>query len=160
FVLPLQVMRKGQRVVYDDRATSSERTNETQDAEFRMRVRVALRSLQTLVFMRDLLNPLRHPRVAFSLWSHKVLRYTSPALLMVALLSSALLGRGEPFYAWIAAGQLAGYSVAGLALAGGARLASFRWGRLPAYFVLTNAAFGVALVRWLRGDRLATWKPR
>ncbi len=160
FVLPLHVMQQGYRVVYDERASAVERANAEIATEFRMRVRVALRSFRGLAHMGRLLNPLLHPRAAFCLWSHKVLRYCTPALLLVALLSSLTLARGESFYAWAAAGQLVGYVLGGLALGGRLPPVLRRPGNLAGYFLLTNAAFAVAFLKWLRGDRMATWKPR
>lgn len=160
FVLPLRVLEQGYRVVFDPRATAAERANVELEMEFRMRVRVALRSFQALAHMRCLLNPLRHPRPAFSLWSHKLLRYATVVLLPVALLTSAALGRQQAFYAWMAGLQVAGYVLAALALAGRLPPVLRRLGSLAGYFVLTSAAVAVALVKWIRGESMATWRPR
>ena len=54
FILPLHVISTRHRVVYDERVGASEAANKEMDSEFRMRVRVALRALQGLVYMRRL----------------------------------------------------------------------------------------------------------
>jgi cellulose synthase/poly-beta-1,6-N-acetylglucosamine synthase-like glycosyltransferase len=160
FVLPLHCIETGFRVVYDARAASVERANATAETEFRMRVRVALRGLHALSYMRSLLDPRRRLRAAFCLWSHKVLRYPAPTLLPVALLAALWLAPASGFYRWVAAVQLAAYLLAAVSLGGRMPRPLVRLARIPAYLVLSSAAFAVALYRWLRGDTMATWKPR
>jgi len=160
FILPLRCIEAGFRVVYDARAASVERANATAETEFRMRVRVALRGLHALSFMRSLLGPRRRPRAAFCLWSHKVVRYTAPTLLPLALAAALWLAPASALYRWLAGLQIAGYLLAALSLAGALPRPLVRVARIPAYLVLSSAAFGTALYRWLRGDTMATWKPR
>jgi cellulose synthase/poly-beta-1,6-N-acetylglucosamine synthase-like glycosyltransferase len=160
FVLPLRCIEAGFRVVYDPRAVSVEQANAAVDTEFRMRVRVALRGLQAIAYMRSLLHPWRRPRAAFCLWSHKVLRYTTPVLLPVPLVAALWLAPVSAFYRWVAALQLAAYLLAAFSLAGKLPGLLAPLARVPAYLVLTSAAFAVAIYRWFRGDTLATWKPR
>lgn len=160
FVLPLFVMSRGYRVVYDERAESTEEANAELGQEFRMRVRVALRGLQALLHMSHLLDPQRHPRAAFCLWSHKALRYTTVLLLPVALLANLTLARGGGFYQGLLWAQLAGYGLALLGLWSGAPRSLARLTAAPAYFLVSSAAFAVALFRLLRGDTMATWQPR
>jgi cellulose synthase/poly-beta-1,6-N-acetylglucosamine synthase-like glycosyltransferase len=161
FVLPLQVMGRGLRVVYDERAESTEEANAEVQREFRMRVRVALRGLQALLHMSHLLDPQRHPRVAFGLWSHKALRYTTVLLLPVALLSNLTLAPFSALYWWLLVAQLTGYALALLGLWSSRLPPSLaRLTAVPAYFLVSSTAFAVAVFRLLRGDRMATWEPR
>ncbi|HEX6736965.1 MAG TPA: glycosyltransferase family 2 protein [Vicinamibacteria bacterium] len=160
FVLPLQVLGRGFRVVYDERAESSEEANAEVGPEFRMRVRVALRGLQALLHMSHLLDPQRHPRAAFCLWSHKLLRYTTVLLLPLPLIASLTLAPHEPFYAWLLGAQLAAYGLGLLGLVPGLPPSLRRLTALPAYFLVTSAAFALAAVRLLRGETVATWEPR
>jgi hypothetical protein len=160
FVLPLQVVESGHRVVFDPRARSTEAANVDLSTEFRMRVRVALRGLQGLVYMRRLLNPLRFPVVAFCLWSHKALRYINVVLLPAAFACGAWLSRRGGLYLALFAAQVACYALAAVGLR--ERLPGFvrRVTAVPTYFVVTSWAFSLALVKLLRGQTMATWKPR
>src|SRR5437870_3867976 len=54
FVLPLQVVRRGYRVVYEPNAILNEDSLSTSSDEYKMRVRVALRAWWTLSEMRAL----------------------------------------------------------------------------------------------------------
>jgi hypothetical protein len=121
---------------------------------------VALRGLQALMHMSHLLDPQRHPRAAFCLWSHKVLRYTTVLLLPVALLTNLTLAPLASPYGWLLAAQLAAYGLGLLGLVPGLPPALARVTAVPAYFLVSSAAFAVAAVRLLRGDTVATWQPR
>ena len=123
-----------------------------------MRVRVAVRSINALVAERRLLNPVRYGRYAWQLWSHKVLRYVSPFFWLAALGTSLALA-AHPLYLVMFTLQLL-VIVAGIA---GYLLhaSSMRAGVLtkPYYFLLTNVASFLATLRYLKGDRIVTWKP-
>jgi len=159
FVLPLHVIEQGKRVIYDERARSFEAPNAEVSTEFRMRVRVALRALRGLVYMRKLFNPFRYARTSFCLVSHKLIRYFAPCFMIFALVSNALLYRHE-LYASLLVVQLLFYA---LALMGMLKLSGVVFGKLtkvPSYFVLSNAAFFVAIIKLFKGESMAMWKPR
>jgi cellulose synthase/poly-beta-1,6-N-acetylglucosamine synthase-like glycosyltransferase len=160
FVLPLHVIAGGRRVVYDPRVVSRETPNEDLAPEFRMRVRVALRALQGLIYMRRLFNPLRYPLTAFCLTSHKLLRYLTFLFLPVALAGNAALAADDAFYGVVLALQLSLYVLALAGLARGLPAVLRKLTVVPSYFLLSNAAFTVAVFRFLRGETMATWKPR
>ena len=84
FVLPLSVVEQGYRAVYVPEAVLEEETLASEAAEYRMRVRVALRALWALWDKRALLNPVRFPLFSWQLASHKLLRYLSFAPLAAA----------------------------------------------------------------------------
>jgi glycosyltransferase involved in cell wall biosynthesis len=160
FVLPLRVIAGGHRVIFDAQANSTETANAELQSEFSMRVRVALRALQGLMHMRQLLNPLRHPATAFCLVSHKVLRYVAFVFLATALLSNIGLAVASPFYRTLLVLHLSCYALAACGLA---RIGRQRLGMLavaPAYLLMSYWAFALAVWRFLRGDTMATWKPR
>ncbi len=160
FVLPLTVIAGGHRVIFDPRAICREVANAELSKEFRMRVRVALRALQGLAYMRRLLNPVRYPLQAFCLVSHKVLRYIAFAFLLSALASNIALATIEPFYQALLAVHIAGYALVLLGLSE----KQPRWLRrvtaAPSYLVMSYAAFAVAAYKFARGDTMAVWQPR
>jgi cellulose synthase/poly-beta-1,6-N-acetylglucosamine synthase-like glycosyltransferase len=160
FVLPLQVIAAGFRVVYDSRAHSCERANQEMGSEFRMRVRVALRALRGIVYARQALNPARRPLPAFCILSHKILRYLGFLFLGSAIVLNALLATRSHLYTLLLFAQLLLYLFALMGLARGLPRALRTLTALPTYFVMSNAAFAVAALRFVRGDTLATWKPR
>jgi cellulose synthase/poly-beta-1,6-N-acetylglucosamine synthase-like glycosyltransferase len=160
FVLPLQVIAAGFRVVFDERALARERANQEMGPEFRMRVRVALRALRGMVYARGALNAVRAPLPAFCILSHKILRYLGFFFLASALVLNALLAARSNLFTLLLLGQLLLYLFALLGLVRGLPRTLQALTALPTYFVMSNAAFAVAALRFARGDTLAVWKPR
>ncbi len=160
FVLPLTVIAGGRRVVFEPRALSREAPNAELRSEFRMRVRVALRALQGLSYMRRLLNPVKYPLTAFCLVSHKLVRYMAFVFLALALGSNLSLALQQDAYSLVLALHLGGYALG----FSGIYAVGPRWlqklGVVPGYLLITYAAFAVGTYKFLRGESMATWRPR
>jgi cellulose synthase/poly-beta-1,6-N-acetylglucosamine synthase-like glycosyltransferase len=160
FVLPLHVISRGYRVVFDRAVRSLEVANTTIKAEFRMRVRVALRGMQGLVYMKHLLNPFRYPEAAYSIISHKILRYLAPVFMLLAMFSNVYLAVQDPMYVCILVPHVSAYV---LGMVGAAvRLPGLlhKIAYVPSYFFVSNAAFLLAIGKFFLGQKMSTWKPR
>ncbi|MGA7294476.1 MAG: glycosyltransferase family 2 protein [Terriglobales bacterium] len=149
---PMQIVRKGFRVVFDSRAHAWDTPDLGQSREFSRKVRTLSGSYQLLQLAPWLLssqNPIR-----FEFVSHKLSRLVVPFALVVLLIASIFLP--EPFYRAALAAQLAFYA---LSLAA---LANVRIGPLsriadPARtFVILNSAAMVAFINFVTG-RKAMW---
>lgn len=160
FLLPLNVVEQGKRVVYEPDALLYEPALTASSDEFRMRVRVSLRALWALYDKRNLLNLFRFPMFAWQLWSHKVLRYAAFLLLLGALLFNVVAAGGQPLYRWFLVLQLLCYSwaVAGHLLRRLPRAASKLL--VPYYFIVLNTACAIAVWSFLNGRKMTLWKPR
>jgi cellulose synthase/poly-beta-1,6-N-acetylglucosamine synthase-like glycosyltransferase len=159
FVVPLQVIQRGFRVIYEKDALLQEATLSNPSDEWRMRVRVILRSFHALYSMKALLNPFRFPLASFQIMSHKVLRYLVGIFQIAALGFNLVLAMSSPFYLALLAVHLLFYL---LAIIGSSEFAGrFVPGATHAfYFCLLNASALSALVRFLKGDEQILWTPR
>jgi len=127
-------------------------------AEFARKRRTAVRGMAALAYARELLHLRRHGLFAFQLWSHKILRWGTPWFMALALLSNIALAAGSVFFTWTLLLQLLFYGLAALgALWPTAR--RFAPVRIIYFFVLSNLALAVALVDYLRGQRIVQWEP-
>ncbi len=156
-VQPLWVIQKGYRVAFEDRALAYEETTESTKEEFAMRVRVVTRALRGLLSVPELLKPWKYPWIAFQLFSHKVLRWMVPVLLLLLLASSAALYR-QPYFRILLILQLCFYGLALLQL----MVPMHRWWKplgVPLYFCTLNAAAALGLVELLRGKKYVVWQP-
>jgi cellulose synthase/poly-beta-1,6-N-acetylglucosamine synthase-like glycosyltransferase len=160
FVLPLSVVRRGYRVVYEPEALLREQALGRPSDEYAMRVRVALRGLWAVSDMKSLLNPFRYRLYSWQLLSHKVLRYTAFLLLPPILILNVLLVEAGTIYKICLVGQCFFYLLAGVA----PLLPSGRWkvpfARLPYYFLLLNLASAHAFWKFLKGETQSLWQPR
>jgi glycosyltransferase involved in cell wall biosynthesis len=161
FVIAGDVFQRGFLTVYGGGAVSSERTHEETGQEFEMRVRVIVRTINALVRRARMLNPLRYGFFSFQLFSHKVLRYLVPELLLAIFGSGLWLalrrGGAAPVYRVLTVGQLALYFTAAVGWMRqklGLRLPLVH---IPFYFLVVNLAALWALVLFLRGERKVTW---
>lgn len=160
FVLPLDVAEQGYRVVYEAEAIVTEEALSDESAEYRMRVRVALRALWALWDKRRLLNPLRYPLFSWQLASHKLLRYLSAGpLLLAAAMNWYLLGHGV-IYQLAAVCQVAFFVLIACKVAGLRPLANLAITRYCYYFFLLNWSSAVAFLKFLGGTRQVLWQPR
>jgi hypothetical protein len=160
FVQPLWVVAAGRRAVYVPGAVLREPALGAADSEFRMRVRVTLRALWALKDMAFLLDPRRHPRFAFQLLSHKVLRYLAFLPLAALAASSVLLAPAHGGYALAAALQLGAWGTAAWVHRRPERALAHPLLALVHYFALLNVACAAAVRGFLRGERRVLWKPR
>jgi cellulose synthase/poly-beta-1,6-N-acetylglucosamine synthase-like glycosyltransferase len=163
FVIASAIRLKGLRTVYDQEAISIEDTNNQSRDEFRMRVRIVEQTMSAMSRYREVLDPRRHGVFALQMISHKVLRYSAPALLLIAFVSNLFLVGDSNLYRITMAGQGAFYSAAlagGLLTRFGGRLGP-RLGvvGLPYYFVLANVAILAAFVKFVRGEAHVVWEP-
>jgi cellulose synthase/poly-beta-1,6-N-acetylglucosamine synthase-like glycosyltransferase len=159
FVISMKMREQSLRTVLAANAVCYEETLTRGAHELSMRVRVAIRSINALICERRFLNPWRYGIFAWQLWSHKLLRYTSPFLWMIALGTNIALAPKHALYLGLLMCQsaviLAG--VTGFVLQ--SRVAKLGMLSRPYYFLLTNMASFIAALRYARGERMVTWKP-
>ncbi|MBI2413185.1 MAG: glycosyltransferase family 2 protein [Deltaproteobacteria bacterium] len=160
FVLPLKVVEKGYRVVYDPEALLNENSLGASSDEYRMRVRVSLRSLHALRDMRHLLNPAKYGLFSWQLLSHKVLRYGVFAFLGAMYVLNLALA-GEVLYRTVFVLQNLFYAsaLAGLYIEKNGRK-NVRLFYIPFYFCVINLAAAHAFWKFLHNEKQAVWVPR
>ena len=159
FVISMRMREQGLRTVLAPDALCYEDTLSHSTHEMSMRVRVAIRSINALMCERKFLNPFRYGLFAGQLWLHKVLRYASPFLWLTALVTNAVLVSQNLLYAALFAGQLALIVMGMLGFALHSRRSHLGMLWRPYYLLLTNVASFLATLRYVRGERMVTWKP-
>jgi cellulose synthase/poly-beta-1,6-N-acetylglucosamine synthase-like glycosyltransferase len=157
FVIPLRILEKGFKVVYEAEAVAFEETTEDYDKEFGRRARIAAGNFQSLRMVPGLLLPTAgFP--AFAFWSHKLLRWCAPALMGMALVANLFLLDGL-LYQLTLLGQALFYALAYLGKVGVLkRGAARRVASVAYYFVTMNLAIVVGFWRFLRNTQRAAWE--
>jgi cellulose synthase/poly-beta-1,6-N-acetylglucosamine synthase-like glycosyltransferase len=155
-VQPLHAIRKGYRVVFDDRALAYEETTQSTSEEFSMRVRVVTRGISGLLSVPGLLNPRKFGWVSFQLWSHKVLRWLVPFFLFSLMIGNLFLWR-QPVYRMFLLAQAIFYALALLSLIVPIQRLWKPLG-VPLYFCTLNAAAFISVIEVLRGKKYVVWE--
>jgi cellulose synthase/poly-beta-1,6-N-acetylglucosamine synthase-like glycosyltransferase len=151
---PFNMVKRGWRAVYVPAARAAEKMVPSIEGEF-ARKRRMMSHTWPIVLRGGMLSP-RGYGLGYGLmiFSHRILRYATPALHAIALLTNLLLvldGAGV-LYAVTLALQVALLAAAGL---GG--VVRVRPLLLARYYVLTTASLAAGLWDWLRHGTAASW---
>jgi len=153
--LPFNMVKRGLRAVYVPEARAREKMVPTLGGEF-ARKRRMMSHTWPILLRGGMLSPRGYPPgYAAMIVSHRLLRYGSPALHLIALAANIALlalGAGTPYA--ITLGLQLGLLAAALA-AGPLRLRPLLLAR---YYVLTTASPAAGLWDWLRHGTPASWE--
>ena len=143
---PFNLVKRGRRAVYEPGAVATEKMVPTIEGEF-ARKRRMMGHGWLIVLRGGLLSPRGYsPLYALEIFSHRVLRYLSPFLHLVALGTNvALVDDGRLYVATLAIQ---------LALIAGALVGI----RIARYYVLMTASLAAGLWDWLRSGTPAEWE--
>ena len=152
--LPFNMVKRGWRAVYVPAARAVEKMVPTVEGEF-ARKRRMMSHAWPIVLRGGLLSPRGYPPLyALMVASHRLLRYATPFLHLVALIANAaLLGQGWVYVATFAV------QVAVLVAAVAGRLVPVRALLVARYYVLTTASMAAGLWDYLRHGTPAGWTP-
>ena len=156
-LIPLRIVRRGFRVVFDDRAHAWDRVAVSGRQEYTRKVRTLGGVVQ--VFAREgwLWRP-KHPVWAQAL-SHKLLRLAAPFVMLAALGTNAMLAPGRPVYLTLLGAQVAFYAAAAAGAAVGRRSGLLaRALAIPYAFCLLNLTTLVSLARYASGAQTVRWQ--
>ncbi len=115
FVMSLRMVDKGYKIAYTADAYAMEYGSADLTEESKRKRRIAAGGLQSIWWLRNMMNPLRQPVVAFQFVSHRVLRWsiTPIALLLLIPLNVLLVFlKAGNIYTWIWVIQLVFYLAA------------------------------------------------
>lgn len=112
FVLPMRIVARGYRAIYDQAIVATEMECTTPTQEFRRRIRIGAGNMQQLVRLASLANP-RRAALAFVFLSGKGLRALVPFLALAAVLATAVLAiEGEQLFQLMLAAQIVVFALA------------------------------------------------
>ena len=151
---PFNMVKRGWRAVYMPTARATELMVPSIEGEF-ARKRRMMSHTWPIVLRGGLLSPRGYsPTYALMIASHRLLRYASPFLHIVALIANALLlGEGWVYIATFA------IQIAVILAALAARAIRARPLLIARYYVLTTASIAAGLYDWLRHGTAAGWDP-
>lgn len=157
---PVLIASRGHRTVFGEYAICYERTEDPDlQVEYRRKRRIVHRAFYSLIRFRWILNPLKHPRLAWLISSHKLMRWLTPFMLALPLMASTLriiIGKGRfPDIAYFFGMSMFGF----LAVLGRG------FGRTTSVPILTPAYYAMLMFfaaakgvyTSLAGDQLSTW---
>ncbi len=158
-VLPMELALRGKISVIAPNAFVTDTMPDSFRGELKARQRITLRNLTALMRRKGLLNPFRDFLMAFSLWSHKLLRWLSPVLLLVAFLSTMALAvlHSSMIFKFLLALQLACYAICVFGF-----ISIFTKIKIPitgqlASFMLANIGFFLGVMKYVTGKKIRSY---
>ncbi len=106
FYINMKILEKGKKCINNLKAKVYEDVSNDLREEFRRKARISAGNYQNLKAFRKLLWP-PFSGIAFSFFSHKVLRWGGPFFILAALISNAFILSSSMFYQLSFIGQLA-----------------------------------------------------
>ena len=155
FVIALRVVQAGQDVIYEKDAVAWEYTSPNVRAEFKRKKRIGAANYFSIRHVFSLLNPSKG-FVAFGLWSHKVIRWIAPFLLL-AIFTANLFLLNQTHYRFIFLMQTIFYSIALVAWIFDRLGKPIRWLVYPYYFVMANLALLVGFFKFVMNSEKPAW---
>jgi len=157
FVNPLQIVLAGYRNKYAPEAAAYEHSGDSDQKEFRRKVRIVNQSWRACLQFPQALNPVRTGLFSWQLISHKVLRWWAPVAFILLAGSSLALARLGGWYALVCAGQCVCYILALIGALWPAGRQRPRITAIPYFFLLVNVASLRGIVESHLGKTYATW---
>jgi cellulose synthase/poly-beta-1,6-N-acetylglucosamine synthase-like glycosyltransferase len=167
FIISLRIAEKGYHIAYTPDAYAIETASLNVKEELKRKVRIATGGLQTIVRLKELLNPFRFGWLSIQYISHKVLRWTVAPLALFSLffvnmfiaLKGSLDGVEVPlFYILFFYLQLFMYLLALLGWALEHWKIRFKLLFVPFYFTAMNYAAVHGWMRFIKGRQSVKWE--
>jgi poly-beta-1,6-N-acetyl-D-glucosamine synthase len=161
FMISLQITSKKYRIVYEPEAYAAEQSSASTKEELKRKVRIAAGGIQSIIWLKELLNPFRHPLLTFQYVSHRVLRWTiTPLCLVLAFVFNCLivLQIDALPYKILLAGQVAFYLAAFVGWLFEQKEIKIKLFFIPFYFCFMNYAVIKGIIRYFSNNQSAAWE--
>ena len=161
FMMSMLILKDGHRIAYTSQAYACEYGSADMTEESKRKRRIAAGGLQSIWWLRGLMNPFAHPKVFFQYISHRVLRWSLTPVALVALIplnAALVLGGAGVVYTVIAVLQLLFYAAA---LVGWWMAAHGKKNKLlyvPYYFVFMNINVFLGIRYLVTHKTSGTWE--
>jgi cellulose synthase/poly-beta-1,6-N-acetylglucosamine synthase-like glycosyltransferase len=157
FCIVMNIKKQGYQVVYNDAAVATEEIAPSLKEEYGRRVRIGVGNYKAFMVNLWALSPLEG---WFSLcyWSHKVLRWFAPHLMLVIFLSNLALTE-LTFYKFLFVGQVLFYGIGFYGqrqIAHGEKVNNLV--SIVSFFLSMNIALGQGFLRFIKGHKSGGWQ--
>lgn len=155
FFITLKVVNQDKFALFNTLAECTEDVNSNASGEYRRKVRISAGNFQNLLHFRNNLWPFWKAKT-FVFWSHKVLRWMTPFLILIAAFCSYFLSMHSFFFMILFYLQIFGLLLPWLN-----RMIHFRNPGLKfaSHFYLMNLALLQGFFRFMRGIKSSVWQP-
>ena len=165
FIISLRIAEQGYTIQYDPEAYAIENPSASVKEELKRKIRISAGGIQSVIRLKELLNPFRYGVLSFQYFSHRVLRWTlAPLGLLIMFLCSGIVTADDGFfnyqsiYVWLFWGQVVFYCAALLGWILEERKIKFKLLYIPYYFFIMNLAVYLGFARYIKKQQPVNWE--
>lgn len=161
FMMSMLILKDGHRIAYTSNAYAMEYGSADMQEESKRKRRIAAGGLQSIWWLRSLMNPFTHPKVFFQFISHRVLRWSITPVALMALIPlnvALVLMKGGTVYTVIWILQILFYAAAfaGYVLASKGKKSKLLY--VPYYFLFMNVNVFLSVRYLMTHSTSGTWE--
>jgi len=157
-IVPLDIVEQGFLVKYQPKAVVYDFWSPDIKSEFKARVRMTLRSCAGTLSKKRLLNPLKFPKQAWAIWSHKLLRWLTPYWAFVAFITNLFAIKTSLFYLFFFIVQCLGYFIGLIGIYFTSKGRSLLIISHIGSFLLVLCSFAIGIWQALRGQKIIAYR--
>ncbi|MEA3445147.1 MAG: glycosyltransferase family 2 protein [Bacteroidota bacterium] len=166
FIISLRVAKKGYTIQYNPNAYAIETASANVKEELKRKIRISAGGIQSIIRLKELLNPFKYGVLSFQYISHRVLRWTlAPIGLLLMIPINLILGMNSPggifgsgLYPVIFWLQMLFYAAALLGWFLENRSIKVKVLFVPYYFFIMNLSVFLGFRRYLKGKQSVNWE--
>ena len=165
FIISLRIAEQGYSIQYDPEAYALENPSANVREELKRKIRISAGGIQSIVRLKELLNPFKYGILSFQYISHRVLRWTlAPVGLLVILICNLFLALNAGFlnfhsvYIWLFWGQVVFYAAALTGWLLEDRNIKIKLLYIPFYFFIMNLAVYLGFFRYIKKQQSVNWE--
>jgi cellulose synthase/poly-beta-1,6-N-acetylglucosamine synthase-like glycosyltransferase len=162
FVISMQICLQGYKIEYEPEAFATELPSASLAEEEKRKVRISAGAYQSIIYLKECLNIIKHPLLSFQYISRRLLRWIfCPVMLLILLLSNIFIygyQASTDFYSWMLYLQITFYVLAfagWLFVRSGIKAGLFT---IPFYFVFMNYCLVKGFIKFVKGRQSVLWE--
>jgi cellulose synthase/poly-beta-1,6-N-acetylglucosamine synthase-like glycosyltransferase len=159
FYLSFKILQKGYKIAYEPGAYALEEPSASVKEELKRKIRISTGGIQSIVRLKELLNPFKYGVITFQYVSHRVLRWTlAPLALPIILITNIFLLNDGIIYPILMIAQLAFYIFALIGYLLEKKHIRLKFLFIPYYFCMMNYAVFAGFRRYIKGNQSVLWE--
>jgi len=161
FMISLVVASQGYRIAYEPLACATEHGSESISEELKRKIRIAAGGIQSILWLKQLMNPFKNFVLSFEYISHRVLRWTvTPFLMILVFILNAIIALQtyELLYIGLFVCQCFFYLAALLGWMMEKKQVKIKVLFIPYYFCMMNYAVIAGIRRYIKKGQSAAWE--
>jgi cellulose synthase/poly-beta-1,6-N-acetylglucosamine synthase-like glycosyltransferase len=165
FIVSLRIAEKGFTIQYDPNAYAIENPSANVREELKRKIRISAGGIQSVIRLKELLNPFKFGILSFQYISHRVLRWTLaplglPIILLCNLAISLSIGIFDfsNIYNWLLWFQIVFYAIALFGWYLEEKHIKVKIFYVPYYFFIMNLAVYLGFIRYIKKSQSVNWE--